>query len=308
MSLNIKPVGLNADRPRLRIHATQEWFDIYQPETNDELQRFLDHYLLGKDNGWESTPLVRISLLRFNGNAIQARPEDNYPPTRTTYETLYLDAYRGALVSAAPATAASTSYHSDSWDDDGAHFKFTFNDYTELCGFSKAKIFLSCNDMDDADVYVIIRKLDRHGVALLHHNIPFRHQRSGTKIEDIPDENIYKYVGPNGRLRASKRTTAEEPGLSSAMRAKKDPTELWFPHSESKKVPKGQVVELNIAIWPGGMIFEAGETLRLEVKGHDPILPEYGPLYRNIPNLNVGKHWVHTGAVYQSSLTVPLLK
>ena len=219
-----------------------------------------------------------------------------------------MDASKGALVETAPDATALTSYQSDSWDDDGAHFTFTFPEYTELCGFSKLKLFLSCDDLDDADVYVIIRKLDKHGTALLHQNIPFRHQKPGTKPEDIPDENIYKYIGPNGRLRASKRKTAREPGLSDAMQARKDPTELWFPHDESEKVPPGEVVELDIAIWPGGIVFEAGETLRLEVKGHDPILPEYGPLYHNIPNLNRGRHKIHTGGKHQSTLTVPLLK
>lgn len=36
---------------RLRIHPTQEWFDIYQLFANDDLQRFLDHFLLDKNNG-----------------------------------------------------------------------------------------------------------------------------------------------------------------------------------------------------------------------------------------------------------------
>jgi hypothetical protein len=38
----------NTSAVRLRIQPTQEWFDIYQPFANDDLQRFLDHLLLGK--------------------------------------------------------------------------------------------------------------------------------------------------------------------------------------------------------------------------------------------------------------------
>ena len=56
----------NTDRYRLRIHDTQEWYDLYQPATNDELQRFFDRYTKGIDNGWEKTPNVRVSLLGFN--------------------------------------------------------------------------------------------------------------------------------------------------------------------------------------------------------------------------------------------------
>jgi hypothetical protein len=50
----------------LRVHATQEWHDLYKQSTNDELQRFFDRYLKDIENGWEETPKVRASILRFN--------------------------------------------------------------------------------------------------------------------------------------------------------------------------------------------------------------------------------------------------
>ncbi|KAM0547534.1 hypothetical protein ACHAPJ_010278 [Fusarium lateritium] len=303
-----KPKMQNIEIPMLRIHPTQEWFDIYTPEANDDLQRFLDYYLLGANNGWDATPKVRLSLLKYNAPPISFRTEDNYPPSRTQYQTFYLDASTGVLQKEPSSNEGLVSYQSDSWQDDGAHFTVTFDRYTELCGFSKAKLFMSCHVLDDMDVYVIIRKIDRSGKALLNYNIPFISQKPGTKPEDIPDENIYKYVGPSGRLRASKRETGEDPGLTEEMRAKKDPTELWYPHCKSEKVSPGKVVELDIAIWPGGIVFEAGESLRFEIKGHDPILPEYPPLFQSLKNLNIGKHTVHTGPKYSSSLMLPLIQ
>lgn len=51
---------------RLRVHPTQEWHDIYSEACNDELLKFFDHYLKGVENDWESTPEVRISLLKYN--------------------------------------------------------------------------------------------------------------------------------------------------------------------------------------------------------------------------------------------------
>jgi predicted acyl esterase len=278
----------------------------------------MDRYLLDIDNGWASTPKVRLSLLRFNGPPLLLRSEENYPPKRTTYNTLYLESASGKLQRDRPTLEGVASYQSDSQDDDGAHFTYTFDKYTELCGFSKAKLFMSCNELDDMDVYVIIRKLDSDGNALMSDNIPFLHQKPGVKIEDIPDENIYKYVGPSGRLRASKRLTAEEPGLSEEKRALKDPTELWYPHYESHTIPAGEVVELDIALWPGGIIFERGESLRFEVKGHNPILPDVPILPESMKrelfatmgdskDLNVGRHNVHTGPNYRSSITLPLI-
>lgn len=289
------------------MHATQEWFDIYSEQATDDLQRFLDYYLYNKNNGWEFTPKVRISLLRYNAPAIINRVEDCYPPSRTKYETFYLDSEHGKLTLSPPHSESETSYQSDSWDEDGSFFTYTFSGYRELCGFSKVKLYMSCDDLDDMDVYVIIRKLDADGQALLHYNIPFTHQKPGTSPDDIPNINVYKYVGPNGRLRASKRKIAEEPGLTPKMRASKDPTELWYPYDRTVKVPKGEVVELDIAIWPGGIAFEAGESMRLEIKGHDPVLPERLEMHQAMTNQNVGRHKIYSGGKYLSQLLIPLL-
>lgn len=168
---------------------------------------------------------------------------------------------------------------------------------------------MSCDDLDDMDVYVIIRKLDRYGKPLLNYNIPFEYQKPGTTPDMIDDENIYKYVGPSGRLRASKRAaTTEEPDMLESRKENQEPTELFFPHDKSEKVPLGQVVELKIPIWAGGIVFDEGESLRLEIKGHDPILPEYPALIKGPKNLNKGQHIVHTGGEFLSILTVPLTK
>jgi hypothetical protein len=168
---------------------------------------------------------------------------------------------------------------------------------------------MSCADLDDMDVYVIIRKLDRLGNALLSYNIPFEHQKPGTTVDMIPDENIYKYVGPSGRLRASKRAaTTEEPDMLESRKGNQEPTELFFPHDKSEKVPPSQVVELKIPIWAGGIVFEEGESLRLEIKGHDPILPEFPALRKGPKNLNRGQHMVYTGGNFLSTLIIPLTK
>ncbi|KAJ5627313.1 alpha/beta-hydrolase [Penicillium herquei] len=272
-----------SDEKWLRIHPTQEWFDIYQPFANDDLQRFLDHFLLRKKNGWKMTPKVRLSLLRYNKAPISFRAEDRYPPCRVEYKTFYLNAVKdngsvaGALQTEAPVKSV--------------------------------KLYMSCADLDDMDVYVIIRKLDRSGKPLLNYNIPFEYQKPGTTPDMIDDENIYKYVGPSGRLRASKRAaTTEEPDMLESSKENQEPTELFFPHDKSEKVPPGQVVELKIPIWAGGIVFDEGESLRLEIKGHDPILPEYPALRKGPKNLNKGRHVVHTGGEFLSTLTVPVAK
>ncbi|KAL4736692.1 Alpha/Beta hydrolase protein [Aspergillus similis] len=208
----------------LHNHPTQECFDIYQPFANDEHQRFLDHFLLGKDNGCVNTPHVRVSLVRYNGAPI----------------IQYQNPLKGQV-----------SYQSDSRDDDGAHFNLTFNEPTELTRSSQAALYMSCEDLDDMDVY---------------------HQAAGITEKAIPDVNITM----------SKRATAEESDIAENRLGNREPTELFFLHDKEEKITPGKVVELKIPLWTGGIAFDPGETLRIEVKWHDPILPEYPPLHQNL--------------------------
>jgi predicted acyl esterase len=74
---NLRVATLANTRNRLRVHATQEWHDLYQESTNAELQAFLDRYTKGFKNNWEQTPKVRVSILRYN----QVRIPNRYKQT-----------------------------------------------------------------------------------------------------------------------------------------------------------------------------------------------------------------------------------
>jgi predicted acyl esterase len=200
----------------------------------------------------------------------------------------------------------AASYVADVWEDDGVHFTHTFDKYTEILGPSKVKLFMSTKDLDDMDVYVIIRKLDKEGNALLCLNVPLDQQPHGTTFEEVDDLNLYKHNGPTGRLRASKRAIGKDPSLSSEQREREVPTELWLPYDKEEKVPRGAVVALEIPIWPTGIAFEIGESMRLEVKGHDHDLHEWLNLGPSLKNLNKGTHTIHTGKEYPSQILLPL--
>lgn len=291
---------------RLRIHHTQEWYDLYSPWSVNDLHKFFDRYLYGKQNGWDDTPRIRQSLLGFNRGCIVNRPETSYPPSYVKHKTFFLDGRIGVM-GAGPVTASSAvSYQSDSWDDDGAHWTHTFDKYTEFIGFSQAKLYMSCDTTDDLDVYVICRKLDVNKKPLLQIAIPLEALPSGTKAVDLPDLNIFKYVGPNGRLRASQREVAQDPRLTPEQSQLLAPASTFHPHTREDKIPPGQIVCLDIPLWPTGIIFEAGESIRFEVKGHEVTLPEFPALYRVPKNLNWGKHTVHCGPEYPSSITLSL--
>jgi predicted acyl esterase len=102
----------------LRVHPYQEWYDLYRPEINDDLQRFFDRYCKGIQNGWDhDTPPVRLSLLGFENSpakTILERPEHEYPLARQQLRTYYLDASHKSLAKTIPPKAASTSHEGHS--------------------------------------------------------------------------------------------------------------------------------------------------------------------------------------------------
>lgn len=205
-----------------------------------------------------------------------------------------------------PNKSASVSYQSDSWDDDGAHFVHKFSEYTELIGYSQARLYMSCAKNDDLDVYVICRKLDANGQPLMQLNIPLEALPPGTTAEDVPNLNIFKYLGPNGRLRASHRQLSSDPNLTKQQIERLAPAVAWHPHDSEDKISPGQIVCLDVPLWPSGIIFEPGESIRLEIKGHEVTLPEFSALDRVPTNINCGRHIVHTGPEYPSSIVLSL--
>lgn len=191
-------------------------------------------------------------------------------------------------------------------EEAGCFFSHTFTEYTELCGFSRVKLFMSTPDHDDMDVYVIIRKLDSQGRVLEHMNIPEKDWPKGMTAEDQPQYIFYRYMGPNGRLRASHRAVVSEPGLTEEQRKLLSEGYVYHPHDREDKLQRNQIVELDITIWPGGIIFDPGESMRLEIKGVATIKPEWDGQFERTKNYNVGRHVIHTGGQYKSALYVPL--
>lgn len=292
---------------RLRIHPTQEWHDLYSADATDDLQRFFDRYLNGKQNDWEATPPVRLSLLQFNAPPIRHRPEISYPPERVQYQKLYLDTKAHTITpSARGKDAGSVTFGANDPKDDGSHFTLTFGKYTEFIGFSKAVLYASTDAGDDLDVYVVIRKLDKDGKALINNNIPLKDLAPGTTEADVPNTNVHKYIGPNGAIRASFRAVLpEEPGLTPEARKLTSPAETILSFGKEEKIHPGQIVKLEIQIWPGGIAFNPGESLRFEIKGNEILLPQIASIQgRNNPNK--GRATIYSSKEYPSHVLLPL--
>ncbi|KAE8380085.1 alpha/beta-hydrolase [Aspergillus bertholletiae] len=285
----------------LRVHATQEWHDLYQASTNDELQRFFDFYTKGIRNGWEETPKARVSLLRYNKEPLTNLPFPNWPIPSTTAQTLYL--HKENVLSEEPAPSSATlSYISDvpfqqvDADSEELSFVHTFEKPCALIGSARALLYMSCEQGADMDVFVQIRKADSAGKVLRSINIPADARKICKMPEPVELINPLVHLGPTGCLRASHRALDE--GLSN---------EWWPEHDYSSRQPisAGEIVELDIGLWQTGIYFDPGEKLILKVAGHNMTLAEFPELRGAMQNFNHGKHVLHVGGPHASRLTIP---
>lgn len=146
----------------LRIHNTHEWADYYTPENVEDLRRFFDRYLKDKNNGWENTPRIRLSVLDPGGKDILNRIENEWPIAQTQYQKLYLDGSNNLMSQNPIAKESFIRYKADD-NTSQASFIYSFDEDTELIGYFKLHLWVESEGSDDMDIFVLIQKLDKDG-------------------------------------------------------------------------------------------------------------------------------------------------
>jgi uncharacterized protein len=269
----------------LEIHGRKKWAYYYEPESVKRLQAFFDHFLLGKKTELAAWPKVRLEV-REKYYVGTIRNEAEWPLARTDYTKLYLDAETRALTTTPSAKPASATYDSTGTGAGAcAQFDITFDTSTELVGHMKLKLWMAAEDSDDMDIYVGVQKLDTAGKF-----VPFAYY---AQFNDGPVAL--------GWLRASHRE------LDAERSTEFQPVHT---HRREDKLAPGEIVPLQIEIWPSGTRFEAGEGLRLIVQGSD--INQYPKetamvYFRHEASVNKGVHVIHAGGIYDSHLLVPVV-
>ena len=299
----------------LRVHNTQEWFDYYTPANVEDLRKFFDHYLLGVDNGWEATPRVRLSVLDPGHEDVVNRVEQEFPLARTEYKKLYL-AEEGKLSERPLEREGTVAYETNSADA-ATSFVMTFDKDTELTGYMKLHMYVEADGADDMELQVQVEKLDAQG-------------------RPIPDKVTRMPITAEGYLRVSQRALDEE---------KSTEAEPVLKHAREELLKKGEIVPVEIPIWPMGMKYHAGEKIRLTVRAYNPpsadTVPAFGSAKITVPkegytyepgqktemitlggldgkkwvkntvkapkSRNKGRHIIHLGGRYESYLQVPVV-
>ncbi len=277
----------------LRIHNVQEWPDYYDDASTEDLRRFFDHYLKGEENGWETTPRVRYALHDFKGGDRVNLPAETFPPETVAYTRYYLDGASRALIPQAPANPIPAEYSAEA-DPALVSFTVRFDRETAVVGYPKARLWVEAKGSDDMDLFLLVQKLDAQGSPLQQFTVP----NQGPRMQDLTERgsSILRYKGSNGRLRASARR------LDPALATDEVPAHSF---DRVEKLAPGEVVELEVDLFPVGLLFYPGEQLRLVISARNLLGPMM-PMVDDFTPANQGLHVVHTGGQHASYLQLPI--
>lgn len=218
----------------------------------------------------------------------------------TDYRSFYLGD-SGALLDKAPSSGISTYNSEDRWSI--SKFRHTFDKHTRIIGMPKAELYMSCDDLDDMVVFVQVRKLDKEGNELSHLQFPIEKTpvKSIAEMAEKERQSLTLHNGAMGILRASQRKIDASRSIH--------PQFPFHPHDEVQKVPKGEIVKLEIGIWCMGVDYEEGQSLQVDILGQYPGFNEVAAFSKPRPESekNKGQHKIHYGGDYPSRVIIPIV-
>lgn len=264
----------------LEVHGRKKWEYYHQPSTVNRQRQFFDRYLKDIDNGVDDWPPIRLETRISSYHGVERTPTD-WPPPETTFRRLFLDAGAHTLTEQAPQVEATARYEAGKDSADDTSFDYTFTSPVDVIGGMKLRLWVEADGSDDMDMYVAIKKIDRDGNTV-----------------DFPFANVLEQ-GPTalGWLRVSHRSVDSD---------RSSDNRPWHTHLREDKLSAGQIVDVDIEIWPSGTRFEAGEGLRLLLRGSD--FYTGAVMSRHLETRNNGNHLLHTGgSKYDSFLVIPML-
>jgi predicted acyl esterase len=229
-----------SDQKWLEIHGLEHWTEFYTDYGVGLQKRFFDHFLKGEDNGWDAQPPVMLRVRTVDGG-FRDRTEDAWPIPRTGWTTLHLDPAGGALADeplVGPSEAAFAALGSAGI----TMVTPPFETETEITGPVAAKLFIS-SSTSDADMFLVLRVFDPDGGEVVLQGAVDPHTPIG-----------------QGWLRASHRKLDPE---------RSEPWRPWHTHDEPWPLTPGEIVELDVEIWPTSIVVPAGYRVGLTVRGTD---------------------------------------
>jgi len=222
----------------LEAHGIEHWTHFYTDYGRTLQKRFFDYHLMDMKNGWDRQPRVQLQVR--HADRFVERHENEWPMARTRWTKFHLDPAGHALVPESPGKAASVSY--DALGDGVTFISAPLGSETEITGPLAARLFLS-SSTKDADLFLVFRVFSA----------------------DMREVVFMGAIDPHtpvaqGWLRASHRKL--DPKLSVEYRP-------YHAHDELQPLKPGEVVQLDVEIWPTSIVVPAGHRVALTVRGKD---------------------------------------
>jgi hypothetical protein len=262
-------------------HRTGKWDAYYSSEVQELTRNFMDCFLKGDtSSGFLATPSVRLEVRSSRDEIRDVRYENEWPIAPTEYTRLYLSEQQ-SLALEKPQVARESTYSARKGK---VEFQYTFSRDTELSGYMKLRVWVESRPRkagdatpDDMALFVAVNKLDRVGQSV----------------------HFYGSVG-------SRRDMVTR-GYCRVSQRELDPNESteWNPvqsGARELKLEAGEIVAVDVALYPSSTFFAAGEAVQLIVASRE-IIPS--PPYIKDASLNRGTHVLHFGGEYDSHLLVP---
>jgi hypothetical protein len=222
----------------LEVHGIEHWTHFYTDYGRKLQLRFFDYFLHGKHNGFDRQPRVLLQVRHVD--KFVERAENEWPLKRTKWTKVFLDAATGALAHKPARSKGVVRF--DALGDGVTFLTEPMAQATEITGPSAVKLFVS-SSTKDADLFVVLRVF------------------SGDLKEVVFQGAIDPHtpVG-QGWLRASHRRLDKT--LSKPYRP-------YHSHDKIEPLRKGEVVELDIEIWPTSIVVPPGHRIGLSIRGKD---------------------------------------
>ncbi len=265
----------------LEVHGRKKWQYYYQPSSLTRQEAFYNKFLKGQPSEVDAWPPVQLEI-RDRAYKGLIRAEQEWPIKRTRFSMMYLQASSSQVKKELPYDVSSASYDALS-STENAQFTHTFEAETELTGSMRLRLWVSTTESDDLDLFCQLDKLDTAGCK-----VPF----VAFSMFD---------TGPLGLgwLRASHREL--DLGLTHHNRP-------WMTHKRKLPLRPGEIVPVDIEIIATSTRFFKGESLKLTVQGTDIFRDEKVPqTMLHESTVNKGKHFIHTGGVFDSYLVLPII-
>src|SRR6516165_445749 len=226
----------------LEAHGIEHWTHFYTDYGRDLQLRFFDYFLHGKKNGWGKQPLVQLQVRHIDRFA--KRLENEWPLKRTQWTRLYLDP--AGRLTANKSASKKTMLSFEATGDGVTFLTAPLEHDTEVTGPSAVKLYVS-SSTTDADIFVVLRVFS----------------------PDLKEVVFQGAIDPHtpigqGWLRASHRQLDKK--LSKPYRP-------YHTHNKKQPLKPGEVVALDIEIWPTSIVVPKSYRIALSIRGKDYVYP-----------------------------------